>query len=292
MKSHTMPTAPVIIVGMHRSGTTMITKMLENLGLFVGHQKEINHEALFFWHINNWIFDITTSRADLPHNFRYLNPRTKEILVHDLNYFVQSRKKKTFLGKKHNHYKSIKDLDFPWGWKDPKNSFTIDLWKEVFPQAKVLHIYRNPIDSIKSFIERDLELKNKYTLNWKKKLKRYFLISQNYHPNFRLHSLEEGYQLWEEYVEKCMDLEKDFPDIMHVCYESFLEEPALHLQKIAAFCGLNNEEADILKQVKSVKSDRRFAFTKDSDANHVYLKVKNKPLMKLLGYDDILTELK
>ena len=27
---------PIIILGMHRSGTTMITKMLENLGLFVG----------------------------------------------------------------------------------------------------------------------------------------------------------------------------------------------------------------------------------------------------------------
>lgn len=43
-----MPVPPIIIVGMHRSGTTMITKMLENLGLFVGDQKEINNEALFF----------------------------------------------------------------------------------------------------------------------------------------------------------------------------------------------------------------------------------------------------
>ncbi|MBK8351014.1 MAG: hypothetical protein IPL21_04765 [Saprospirales bacterium] len=38
---------PIIILGMHRSGTTMITKMLENLGLFVGAEKEINHESLF-----------------------------------------------------------------------------------------------------------------------------------------------------------------------------------------------------------------------------------------------------
>lgn len=71
-----------------------------------------------------------------------------------MNHFVQSSKRKLFLGDKYSKYNNIKDLDIPWGWKDPKNSFTIDLWKEIFPNAKVLHIYRNPIDSISSFIEK------------------------------------------------------------------------------------------------------------------------------------------
>ncbi len=282
-----MPTSPVIIVGMHRSGTTMVTKMLENLGLFVGDQKEVNNEALFFWNINNWIFDIALCRADLPYNFRYLNPRTKEILVNDLQHFISSPKKKKFLGNKYNHFKSIKELDFPWGWKDPKNSFTIDLWKEIFPDAKVLHIYRNPIDSISSFIERDLVMKNRYTLNWKKKLKRDFLISHNYHTNFRLYSLEEGYNLWEEYVSRCVELEKSFPDMKHVRYEDFLANPASQLEEIARFCGLQFSPSDIKEQVKSVKSDRSFAFIRNPEAMEVYLNIKDKPLMKLLHYDKI-----
>jgi hypothetical protein len=284
-----MPVPPIIIVGMHRSGTTMITKMLENLGLFVGDQKEINNEALFFWNINNWIFDIALCRADLPYNFKYLNPRTKEILVDDLNHFVQSSKRKLFLGDKYSKYNNIKDLDIPWGWKDPKNSFTIDLWKEIFPNAKVLHIYRNPIDSISSFIERDLEMKNRYTLNWKKKLKRQFLVSRQYHSNFRLHSMEEGYNLWEEYVSKCMALQKDFPEMKQVKYEDFLAQPKEMLKEIAQFCQLNFTEKDIEEQVKSVKSDRSFAFVKNPDAIDVYLKIKNQPLMQLLQYDKIIT---
>ncbi|MCO5230768.1 MAG: sulfotransferase [Chitinophagales bacterium] len=283
-----MPIPPVIIIGMHRSGTTMITKMLENLGLFVGDKKEINNEALFFWDINNWIFEIACSRADLPHNFQYLNPRTRQILIDDLNYFVQSSQKKKFLGDKNNAYKSLKDLDIPWGWKDPKNSFTIDLWKEIFPNAVVLHIYRNPIDSISSFIERDLKMKDKYQLNWKKALKRKLLISKNYHSNFRLYSLEEGYNLWEEYVTKCMQQEQFFPNMKHVRYEDFLAEPSLHLHSIATFCGLNFTEQQINEQVKSVKSDRSFAFTKNPEAIDVYLKVKDKPLMKQLNYDNII----
>lgn len=283
-----MPIPPVIIIGMHRSGTTMITKMLENLGLFVGDKKEINNEALFFWDINNWIFEIACSRADLPHNFQYLNPRTRQILIDDLNYFVQSSQKKKFLGDLNNAYKSLKDLNIPWGWKDPKNSFTIDLWKEIFPDAIVLHIYRNPIDSISSFIERDLKMKDKYQLNWKKALKRKFLISKNYHSNFRLYSLEEGYNLWEEYVSKCLQQEQVFPNMKHVRYEDFLADPFQHLQSIATFCGLNCSEQQIEEQVKSVKSDRGFAFTKNPEAIDVYLKVKDKPLMKQLNYDNII----
>ena len=71
---------PVIILGMHRSGTTMITKILENLGLYVGAEKEENHEALFFWEINNWIFDLHTARPELPHNMQFTNPKTKQII--------------------------------------------------------------------------------------------------------------------------------------------------------------------------------------------------------------------
>jgi len=285
-----MPTPPVIIVGMHRSGTSMVTKMLENLGLFVGDKKEVNNEALFFWDINNWIFDIAVSRADMPHNFRYLNPAAKEIIIKDLAYFTQSSKRKSFLGSQYySRYKDIRDLDFPWGWKDPKNSFTIDLWKEIFPGAKVLHIYRNPIDSISSFIERDLVMKNRFTHNWKKKLKREFLIRNNYHANFRLHSLEEGYNLWEEYVSKCLDLEKDFPDMLHVRYEDFLENPANHLAEIAGYCGLTPTPEQIAKQVKEVRSDRSFAFLSNEEAVKIYLLKKHQPIMHRLKYDKIIS---
>jgi hypothetical protein len=39
---------PVIILGMHRSGTTMVTKLLEEVGLFVGDRLDENHEAVLF----------------------------------------------------------------------------------------------------------------------------------------------------------------------------------------------------------------------------------------------------
>ncbi|MEZ5023867.1 MAG: sulfotransferase [Chitinophagales bacterium] len=54
-----------------------------------------------------------------------------------------------------HRFKDIRDLDIPWGWKEPRNSFTLEFYKELFPDAKIIHIYRNPIDSANSYLKRD-----------------------------------------------------------------------------------------------------------------------------------------
>lgn len=273
---------------MHRSGTTMITQMLEGLGLFVGHRKEENNEALFFYDINNWIFKICYARADLPHNLQYLNPVTKKFLIQSLRYHLSSVRSISFLGiKKFFTYKGIPSLDIPWGWKDPKNTFTYELWKEIFPQAKIIHIYRNPIDSVSSFIVRDLEVKNNYRLSWKKRIKRLLLISERYHPNFRLYSLEEGYNLWEEYVNKAFSIEEDSTKIIHIRYEDFLAKPKENLALLADFCGINTDEQMLKIQVAKVKKDRSLAFLSNPEHLKVYHTIKDKPLMQKLHYDKL-----
>jgi hypothetical protein len=279
--------SPVIIVGMHRSGTTMITKMLENLGLFAGAEKEINNEALFFWKINNWIFELHTATAEKPYNLRYKNPACTKVILESLEHFVQSDKRKQYLGKHASKYKTIKELDFPYGWKDPKNSFTIDFWKKVFPNPKVIHIYRNPVDSVSSYIERDLALKNKFEWNWKKKMKRDLLISKNFHQNFRLTSIEEGYDLWEEYVSKALSLKNDCENYLEIKYEDFLEHPFENLQKLVQFSGLNADEDKIRNEIQGIKKERAFAFLNNEDYYNIYQKLKEKPLMKQLGYDNL-----
>ena len=59
---------PIIIIGMHRSGTTMITEFLDQLGLFVGAKLDPNHESLFFFDLNKWIFDVGIAKVDYPQN--------------------------------------------------------------------------------------------------------------------------------------------------------------------------------------------------------------------------------
>lgn len=279
--------SPVIILGMHRSGTTMITKMLENLGLFVGDKKEINHEALFFWKINNWIFDIHTATAEKPYNLRYKNPACEQVILEALEHFVQANMRKEYLGKLTSRYLSIKNLDIPYGWKDPKNTYTIDFWAKLFPNPKVIHIYRNPIDVVSSYIERDLILKNKFEWNWKKKLKRDFLISKNFHENFRLTNIEEGYNLWEEYVLKALSLQKEYPNYLLLKYEDFLEQPKPYLQQLTTFAGLNPTDAQLENEIKTIRSHRSYAFLNNPEYVKIYNKLKTNSIMQQLGYSNL-----
>jgi hypothetical protein len=279
--------APVIILGMHRSGTTMITEFLDQLGLFVGEKLDVNHESLFFFDLNKWIFEVGIAKTDYPYNLQLMNPNCKTEIVKALDYHMSSGKtKKVF--RRNRSFKDIRDIDFKWGWKEPRNSFTLEFFKELFPEAKVIHIYRNPIDSANSYLKRDIERRNSFRLNWKKKIKRHFLIANKYHQNFRLNNLQDGYDLWKEYVSKSFEWEAFFKDRMITLrYEDFLDSPFEYTKALAQFCNLEAEDAAIKKLVEQVNSTRKYAFTTDSESMNFYQKIKNEDWMKRLKYDTI-----
>ncbi len=131
--------SPIIIIGMHRSGTTMITNHLERLGLYVSDRKDSNNEAFFFLNLNEWLFKQCKATWDSPTNFVFLNNnlKLKNELISTLNFHLSSISCMNYLGvKKYLKYGSIRNLDILWGWKDPRNTFTVDLWKKIFSKCK------------------------------------------------------------------------------------------------------------------------------------------------------------
>jgi hypothetical protein len=282
---------PVIILGMHRSGTTMVCGMLEQLGLFVGDKKDDNNESLFFYKLNNWAASVGFARYDYPHNLALMNPNCQQEVVAAFSYHLGSWRRQAYLGwGKFFQYKDIRQLDMPWGWKEPQNIFMLDFWKEIFPEARIIHIYRNPIDCTASFLERDLERRNRFELNWKKRLKRNLLIGHKYHQNFRLNTLQDGYELWAEYVDKAISWESVFGErMLSVKYEDFLSEPVKHLVSLAAFAGLDAGREKIENVARSVKADRKYAFLQHEAHHAFYQSIKDQPLMRQLGYDNLQT---
>jgi hypothetical protein len=277
---------PIIILGMHRSGTTMVTQMLKDLGLFVGDDLDINCESKYFYKINYWVFRIGVSKPDYPDNMQYMVPACKEVVLEGLDYYMQANKRKAFLGNK--KLQDIRDLDIPWGWKEPKNTFTIDLWKQLFPGAKIIHIYRNPLDSVNSYIKRDAIQRNKFSLTFKKKLKRFFMIADKYHQNFRMVDHVSAFPVWKSYVEKAMSLHETYPDdIITVKYEDFLEKPFTNLKQILDFIQLPYSELKLEEATKQVKPERGYAFLQDADSVEFYKSIQHLPIMKQLGYDNL-----
>ena len=268
--------APVIITGMHRSGTTMLSGLLSDIGVCMGWSRA-NSEAVFFHKLNLAIERAINASWDNPENYTWFNacPEKKKEIIGWL-------KKKVGGPGSCLYYsrfglfpsKQLTSIKGPWGWKDPRNTFTFDLWRDVFPGAKVIHVVRNAVDVAASLRQREINVPPP-------------LFGP--YSSFRVCDLGGGFSLWKAYVAKGRSIVPDNGegDIMHLRYEDFLEAPTPVLRNIAAFCGTPVEDETLKRMTKKLDKSRSYSFMSDKELRGFYEKIKNDPLMAELGYSGL-----
>lgn len=275
--------SPIIIIGMHRSGTSMLTRMLSQAGIFVGKDLDSNHESQFFVKLNEWIFAQAGASWDNPHNAQFIDSKFIADVLPVIKKNLQSSKRKKFLSEINPLQSSKK-----WAWKDPRNTFTLPIWTQIFPDAKIINIYRNPLDVAISLQKRELEFQkmrdSQTKTGIKKKLNEKFLTSKRiYSQSLRVKNLYEGYKLWEQYTQKSLEISK-----LNFCYETLLENPNETFAQIVKSLEIEISEEKIVEICKSINSDRKFAFLKNEEHIIFYNKIKNDNLLQKLKYDKIL----
>ena len=65
-------TPPLLISGMHRSGTTLLVEILMKFGFFPGERLDENLEATFFQRINEWVLRRSGGAWDNPNQVTFL----------------------------------------------------------------------------------------------------------------------------------------------------------------------------------------------------------------------------
>lgn len=289
---------PVIIIGMHRSGTTMTAKLLDRLGLFLGNKLESNHEALYFLKVNNEVLERINASWDNPGPMKYFLrdddavDMTLKCIVADLS----SSSIRNYMGfKNYFKYHGLRDFEIPWGWKDPRNTFTIAMWLRLFPRAKVVYIVRNGVDVAKSLKTRELEsaerLKKNFSKRFSKGGSKSCLERAGFKGSIRCSSLEGGFTLWEEYLSQAEEtLSKIDNERLVVKYEDLLSDPETHIANLALFCGLEGvADESISDAAKSVVVKRSYAFTRDPALREFFSAVKNSRWMMHYGYSDAIS---
>lgn len=137
-----MNSGPLIIAGMHRSGTSWITSLLENLGLSIGsncidadrNNKKGYFEDINFLTLNRKILNSSLTAKEQSYtdwgwsSSECLDPENLVKFEAEAIELLNSRKNTTSL----------------WGWKDPRNTVLLDFWKKLCPQAKYILVYRYP----------------------------------------------------------------------------------------------------------------------------------------------------
>lgn len=263
---------PIIIIGMHRSGTSLLTRMLEKLDFFVGWKKDSNNESMLFKFINDWILIQSGGSWENPEPVKYLieNDNYRELVVNYINQVLQSRHAINYLGFWHFlKYRDIHNFPFVWGWKDPRNTYSLPLWLEIFPQAKFIHVYRHGVDvadSLKRRYERQLSAV--------KKPQDQFLLDRTYWfrrkrrtgftKTVRCATLEGGFSLWQSYMEQAHSYVLKYSDrAIEVKYEDFVQAPEQELQKLASFCGLTYRKDDLNSAASLANPDLAYAYRKN-----------------------------
>lgn len=195
---------PVALVGMHRSGTSMVAKLLRRAGLYFGPENalmppaEENPEGFFehldFVRLNDEVLNEAGAGWDCPPapdfdwSTRDLEPFRERArsLANDLS------------------------LSSPWGWKDPRTTLTIPFWRTALGPLSTIAVVRNPLEVVTSLHRRN---------------------------GF---SIALSLTLWRVYAERLV--QNTTPDERLVThYDAYFLEPGREIQRVLKFIGIEDD---------------------------------------------------
>ena len=152
-----MPTPEIVcVLGMHRSGTSLITALLQSLGAHLGPPEHM-----------------MKPQPDNPRGFyehQLLNDIDEEILARLGGSWSEPPvlgvgwETGTALGDLRQRARAIIQSDFGaaplWSWKNPRTCLTLPFWQRLLPSMRYVICLRNPID-----VARSLRRRNGFSLD-------------------------------------------------------------------------------------------------------------------------------
>ena len=141
----------VCVLGMHRSGTSAITSLLEPLGVYLGTAEDLRDDTAGdphgYWEHRG----LKAVSEDLLHRFGadWHRPPSDVVGWHEDASLDDLRAHARQVVAAHA-------ADHPlWGWKDPRTSITLPFWKPLLPDVGYLLCLRHPLEAARSLQTRD-----------------------------------------------------------------------------------------------------------------------------------------
>jgi hypothetical protein len=190
---------------MHRSGTSIVTRLLERGGMYAGGSwLDENHESIYFSRANR---AMCGEGPYLVHDFGWTAPKSDDFIAARRGYAERAaRDAPAFFAERRG--------ERVWGWKDPRNALTLPVWLSIYPNAKALHVVRDGRAVALSLAERD-----------------------------RL-DVSFGLALWAHYAERAEGTMDRLPEArrLSVRFEDLGAAPVDTLARLYAFAGLEPKE--------------------------------------------------
>lgn len=269
----------------------MLSRCLGRLGVFLGVSREANHESKFHLRANNWIFTQAHAYWDRPAGFETLDADTAERVRAVLQAYVRSFQAVRYLGLRRFLACGGKPeaMGVAWGWKDPRNTFTLPFWKAVYGDLKILQISRNPVDVSASLRKRAERWPALRPSGPGERLKERLMKGDvEYTRSARVRDLRGGFALWKEYEAQCLRMGDAYRnDFLGIRYENFLAEPLAGLGEISRFLCIDVPEERLAAIAAPIDASRAYAFRDRPELAAFYREIASDELVKVLEYDRI-----
>lgn len=227
-------TKPIIILGMHRSGTSCLAGILQQAGLYLGdvstsnkYNVKGNRENPEVMKLNNDLLQYNNGDWDSPTEKVNWNESHLAKIDKLINQFE-------------NNYPNKH-----WGFKDPRILLTFPFWDNAFPNSILIGTIRNPIDVAHSLHRRDSNYSIQKGLDlWLSYNKQLLLLLKK--KSFPLISFDYTNKIYQEKIDDI--LYKLFPSILHSNIDFF--DNSLRTLPVEAF-QLDTEIEDCYTELKS-----------------------------------------
>ncbi|MDX6709958.1 MAG: hypothetical protein QOH96_974 [Blastocatellia bacterium] len=210
----------ICVLGMHRSGTSLLTRVLNLLGLDLGTDQVLTTEPVVnnpkgYWEHNEFtaISDAILKRYGGSWDEPPLLPPGWETdsaiddLRHRARQLIQDQFAEVQL----------------WGWKDPRSCLTLPFWQPLLPQMRYIICLRNPVD-----VARSLERRDNLTA-------------------------EKSSSLWLTYVSSALNYSEGKPRLV-IFYEDLMDDCLRELRRLAGFLG----KPERAKQLEAQEAMQQF----------------------------------
>lgn len=222
-------TSPVVITGMHRSGTSLVARLLYDCGLALGDESDLlpanadNTEGFWenvrFVEVNDALLAELGGAWDVPPELPAEWERSDRLAP------IRERALRVV--------HSFDGLE-SWGWKDPRTSLTLPFWQELLPGTRVVVLVRHPLE-----VARSLESRASSS--------RAFAL-----------------RLWERYNRALLDALGDSAALV-THYDSYFHDPETELRRLLEFAGLAPSEETIIAAASRVNQFARHHRTTEGE---------------------------
>lgn len=223
---------PVIIVGMHRSGTSLLAGLLKIAGCAFGPESSLMpaleqnpkgfFENLHFLEFNDLILEhfggTWYDPPTLPPG--WLDKDPAPMWIESARRVVDEQ-----FG-----------VDGQWAWKEPRTSLLLPFWRSIVPGAKVVLCVRNPLD-----VAGSLGKRNGFVL-------------------------EHSVALWHLYTLQAL-VDTEPADLEVVFYDDLLQDHRSTLKRVFEFVGLNPADASWTEIDEFISKDLRHHEHSGDDLN-------------------------